>query len=336
MKIKFRKAKLGSKNMGLLAKVHQVIAQYDAMGYKLTLRQLYYRLVSKNVVENVVKSYDRLSHILTEGRMGGLIDWNSIEDRIRVPNLVYYNDDVEDAINDAHKHFRLDRQADQDNYIELWVEKDAISNILKRKTHHYGIRLMVNRGYSSTTAMYDAYCRIESAIDRGQQAHILYLGDFDPSGKQMVDEDIPGRLNEAFGTNVNVKPIAITMPQIEEHKPPPNPAKLSDPRAKWYIEQFGDTCFEVDALEPDTLHEVIEEEVESLMDMEKFKKILEQEEVDKEELIDLPKAKSRLESANDMLAELNDLLVEEQKKEARKKNVRVRTILTTIDEMING
>ncbi len=319
--------------MALLTDINEVIKRYSEMGYKLTLRQLYYRLVSQNTVANEVKSYDRLSHVLTEGRMGGLVDWSAIEDRIRVPNLPYFNDDVEDAIQAAHDLYRLDRQVGQDNYIELWVEKDAISNVLKIKTHHYGIRLMVNRGYSSTTAMYDAYNRIQRAIKEGQQAHILYLGDHDPSGKQMCDEDIPNRLNEAFGTDVIVKPIAITMPQVQIYEPPPNPAKLSDPRAKWYIEQFGDTCFEVDALEPEVLHEIIEKEVEELMDMDKFNKILEQEEVDKDELSQLPSVKGDLAAANGRLIDLDEFVKEKQSKV---KDVKMKKLYKELDKMING
>lgn len=156
---------------------------------------------------------------------------------------------------------------------------------------------MVNRGYSSTTAMFDAYERMERAIRNGKTPHILYLGDHDPSGLDMALNDIPNRLNESFNTVVGVKHIGITMPQIKQFDPPTNPAKITDPRAKWYIGEYGEYSWEVDALEPATLHEVISKEVEGLMDMDKFNTILTQEEIDKAELRLLPSMKSKRDEA---------------------------------------
>lgn len=291
MKILFQKAKLSRKNMARLTRVNEIIENYAQQGYKLTLRQLYYRLVTENVIANAVAEYDRLSHLLTQGRMGGLVDWDAIEDRIRVPNLPYYNLNVEDAVKDAHERFRLDRMLGQENYLELWVEKDAISSIMKRSTHHYGIRLMVNRGYSSTTAMYDAFNRIQAAIERGQKAHILYLGDHDPSGRGMVEDDIPKRLNESFGTEVDITSIAITWEQIQELTPPPNPVKVKDPRSAWYREKYGDECYEVDALEPAQLFDIVNGNIESRVDMDMFNERLEEEARQKEAVGKLPKTR---------------------------------------------
>lgn len=310
MKHAFREPKLRADSRARIYQINDIIEDYADQGYKLTLRQLYYRLVSKNVIANKVTEYDKLSRLLTEGRMGGLVDWNSIEDRLRIPNNVYTNDDVADAISDAHDHYRLDRQIGQDKYIELWVEKDAISNVLKRRTHHYGIPLMVNRGYSSTTAMHDAYQRMESAAADGKDCHILYLGDFDPSGLDMVLNDIPGRLNEQFGTSVNVEHIGITMEQVESYKPPPNPAKITDPRSKWYISNFGRLSWEVDALEPKDLHLIIDKHIEGLMDMTLFENHLKQEDVDKAILKELPKANESFQGLIQYIDETEDCLRE--------------------------
>lgn len=290
MKIAFREPKLRADSLHRLMQINQITEEYASQGYKLTLRQLYYRLVSKNIIDNKVSEYDKLSRLLTEGRMSGLVDWDCIEDRLRVPNQVYTNTGIEDAINDAYNHYRLDRQEGQNNYIELWVEKDAISNVLKRRTHYYGIKLMVNRGYSSTTAMYDAYNRMEQAIRNNQTPHILYLGDHDPSGLDMILNDIPNRLNEQFNTQVITKHIGITMSQIRQYNPPPNPAKISDPRSKWYIKNYGNTSYEVDALEPSELHTIINSQIESLMDMDLFYEKIEEEKKDKSILKTLPEA----------------------------------------------
>jgi len=307
-KIQFREPKLGKESLKRVYQINEILEDYERQGYKLTLRQLYYRLVSKNIIANKVAEYDKLSRILTEGRMGGLVDWNSIEDRLRLPSSPYTNDDIEDAINDAHDHYRLDRQIGQENYIELWVEKDAISNVLKKRTMFYGVPLMVNRGYSSTTAMHDAYNRLENAARSGKQTHILYLGDHDPSGLDMVLNDIPKRLNDDFGTSVTVEHIGITMPQIAQYNPPPNPAKISDPRAGWYISNYGHTSYEVDALEPKDLHLIINDKIENLMDMKVFQAHLDQEVVDKEVLKKLPKANESYQTLIKYIDETEDCL----------------------------
>ena len=301
MKIKFRDTKLGKQRMGLLGNINEVLEDYADQGYVLTLRQLYYRLVAADVIPNRPNEYVKLSAVLTEGRLCGLVDWNSIEDRTRSPKRPYTVNDIDDAIKDTVNFYRLDRQRGQENYVEMWTEKDAISNILYKQTEEYGIPLLVNRGYSSTTAMYESYKRMERAIERGQNAHILYFGDHDPSGLDMALNDIPNRLNELFGTNVECKHIGITMPQIKEFDPPPNPAKVTDPRAKWYIGEYGDSSWEVDALEPKDMHKIIHEELEPIIDLEMMEKVKFQELEEKEEISQLPDLRDKVESLKEYL-----------------------------------
>lgn len=282
-KEKFReKLRLNKANQIQLVKINEIIDEYRVQGYKLTLRQLYYQLVSRDIIPNLKKEYAKLSGLLVKGRMAGIVDWEAIEDRIRVPYIPYSVDDIEDAIEDTINQYRLNRQEGQDVYIELWVEKDALSGVLKRITTHYHIRLMVNRGYSSCTAMHDAYKRLKTYQDAGKDIVILYLGDHDPSGLDMI-RDINDRLIE-FGVFPEVRQIGLTMEQIKEYNPPPNPAKITDPRADKYIEEFGRVSWEVDALNPNVLHQLVRENVEGLIDMKLFQKKIKQEEKDKEEI----------------------------------------------------
>lgn len=268
-------------NVARLRQINVICEEYAAEGYKLTLRQLYYQLVKANVIPNNQREYSKLSNLLKKGRMAGEVDWDIIEDRIRQPYIPYYVSDIEDAVNDTINQYRLDRMSDQSVYIEVWVEKDALSGVLKRITEKYHVRLMVNRGYSSCSAMYDAAKRIKR-YDSDKECFILYLGDHDPSGMDM-DRDIQVRLNE-FESIVHVKRVALTSDQVKQYNPPPNPAKFQDPRASAYIAKFGRTSWEVDALNPKTLHQMLKDEIESLIDMEKFKEQLRQEERDKNKL----------------------------------------------------
>jgi len=283
MKKAFReKLHMSQANKERLELINQIIEQYKQQGYRLTLRQLYYQLVSKDIIPNRVNEYAKLSTLLVKGRMAGHVDWDAIEDRLRRPKLPYLVNDIPDAINDTIEQYRLDRMREQDSYIEVWVEKDALSNVLYRVTQKYGIRLMVNRGYSSCTAMHDAYKRFRFAERKNKDLFILYLGDFDPSGLDMI-RDVTDR-QEEFGVYPDITHIAITRAQIDKYSPPPNPAKVTDPRAKDYIREHGDTSWEVDALNPEILHNLLITKIESLIDLDKYNEILEQEKEDKEEL----------------------------------------------------
>jgi len=360
MKIQFvNHLGMSKTNKQLLGRVNGIIDDYASQGYSLTLRQLYYQLVTRNVVANNTKEYDKLSNLITKGRLLGIVDWDAIVDRTRKPNLPYYNLNPEDAVNAAHNHYRLDRQMGQEVCVELWVEKDALAAVLQRKTHHYHIQLMVNRGYSSTTAMYDSYNRFLYAMQSGQKVTILYLGDHDPSGLDMI-RDIRERIvrmlaNQSGGVesvmeekNVDtsellntywheiqafedkheeeyggtcgnysreilayifdsfeVRHIGLTTAQVKQYNPPPNPAKMSDPRANWYVEQFGKVSWEVDALEPKVLHEIIDTNVLSLIDINQFNGVLAQEGVDKAILKALPEVRTKYSEAAEMVNKFN-------------------------------
>jgi len=287
VKRQYRKAALSSLNRERLDTVNGIIEEYVELGYRLTLRQLYYQLVSRDIIPNSDKEYKKLGNLLVEGRMGGVVDWDAIEDRVRQPYIPYWVHDIAHALQDTKDQYRLDRQRNQENYIELWVEKDALSNVLKRITTHYHIFLCVNRGYSSCSAMYDSAIRIHKSAGRRHKRpqYILYLGDHDPSGLDMV-RDIGARLGE-FNVHPEIRHIALTDTQIEAYSPPPNPAKISDPRAAAYIKKYGDTSWEVDALRPEVLSELVNAAIEELMDMEGFEEVLSQEEIDREFLSNL-------------------------------------------------
>lgn len=349
------------RNKQLLTKVNEIINIYSQQGYQLTLRQLYYQLVTRNIVVNNSKEYDKLNNLITKGRLLGIVDWNAIVDRTRSPKLPYFNHNPEDAINDAYTQYRLDRQLNQKAYVELWVEKDALSAVLMRKTSHYHIHLMVNRGYSSTTAMYDSYNRILRAIEDKRKAYILYLGDHDPSGLDMV-RDIYDRIvrmlanqpsgvqklidenyeefgidellnkwmdkiyefqemceEEYKGTTINysqeclayifenfeIRHIGLTTEQVRQYNPPPNPAKMTDPRADWYVSKFGRTSWEVDALEPAVLHQIIDDNINQLIDIKQFNAMLEKEKVEKEILKGLPDVRNTHEEIRGMVVDFD-------------------------------
>lgn len=296
MKKKYREIHLSTKNKKRLELINSIIEEYQRDGYVLTLRQLYYQLVSRDVIPNAVREYQKLSILLKEGRMAGVVDWNAIEDRLRRPSKPASFDSPSDILSACINQYQLPRQRGQENYIEVWVEKDALSGVLKRVTEKYHIPIVVNRGYSSVTAMHDAYKRFKSALDYddAKKLTILYLGDFDPSGVDMI-RDVEDRVLEfakPYHKGVfplKVVPVALTLAQIKKYDPPTNPAKISDPRAVDYIKKYGEYSWEVDALPPNVLNKLLTDAITKRIDIDAYEEIVGQEDADKKKLQSLTK-----------------------------------------------
>ena len=126
------KLKLSKANIERLDTINSILEDYREDGYVLTLRQLYYQLVVRDIIPNQQAEYAKLSNILKKGRMAGIVDRDIIEDRLRQPFLPYWVFDIDDAISDTINTYRLNRMDGQDKYIEIRVEKDALSWVLKR------------------------------------------------------------------------------------------------------------------------------------------------------------------------------------------------------------
>jgi len=285
MKEQFKEKMFQRKSLVLIEECNAIVSAYMGQGLRLTLRQLYYQLVSRNIIPNEERAYKNLSNLVSDGRLCGEIDWDAIEDRIRIPVIPSEWANIGELVESALYAYRLPRWEDQDSYVELWVEKDALAGVLKPIAHQYHITLMVNRGYSSQSAMYEAFQRLLNK--NGRQREILYLGDFDPSGEDMV-RDIQDRL-DLFGANTFVYKIALTLGQVRKYNPPPNPAKHTDPRSRDFIARYGASSWEVDAIEPVELRKIIISEIETRVDMDLMKKIEAREEEDKNSLRDAVK-----------------------------------------------
>lgn len=262
-----------------------VIEEYLADGFRLTLRQLYYQLVSRGIIPNEEREYKKLGRVLSNARLAGEVDWDAIEDRTRRPVTWQQHDNLRDAVEDTLRYYRLPRLVGQSTYVELWVEKDALAGVLRPIASQYHVTLMVNRGYSSSSAMYEAAQRIDYCVDQygSEDALVIYLGDLDPSGEDMV-RDVNDRLGLFADSYVKVQKLALTIDQVNKHKPPPNPTKLKDTRAKAFIREFGYESWEVDALPPKELRRLIENAFSEVLDLEKIEAVKAIEKEDKARL----------------------------------------------------
>lgn len=265
MKFCYREIKFRPDSLHLIEKVNSIINEYQEMGYSLTLRQVYYQLVARDVIPNNERSYKNLGNLISDGRMSGMIDWNAIEDRTRNLKKNSHWSSPGSILYSAASSFAYDKWADQDNYVEVWVEKDALVGIVGQVCEELDIPYFSCRGYVSQSEMWSAAQRMDDIAGQ-KEIHIIHLGDHDPSGRDM-SRDIVDRL-ELFGVSVEFQRIALNYDQIEEYNPPPNPTKLSDSRASGYIADFGYECWELDALRPDVIDNLIRNAVTQLCDLE--------------------------------------------------------------------
>lgn len=271
-------------NQVLLAKAVEVIDEYEAQGYQLTLRQLYYQLVARDIIPNESNWYKQLGEVVSNGRLGGHIDWDSIVDRGRNPVMPSQWDSPAEILQAAADGFRLDRWKGQRYHVEVWCEKDALSGVIEPVCQRYHVRFLANRGYSSSTAMYDAAQRFQVAASQGQSPVVLYLGDHDPSGLDM-SRDVQDRLDLlTYEMGVETFRLALNYPQVSDYSPPPNPTKIKDSRAKEYIGQYGMESWELDALEPQVLDGLISDAIEQFLDPEEWELVVAEEEAGRQRI----------------------------------------------------
>jgi hypothetical protein len=285
MREEFKEVRFTPASSQRIEQCNSIISNYQAQHLRLTLRQLYYQMVVRNWLVNEERSYRQLSGLISDARLAGLVDWDAIEDRVRVPRIPTEFTNLRELTEAALQSYRLPRWVGQKHYVELWVEKDALAGVLIPLARHFHVTLMVNRGYSSQSAMYESANRFreKSAIlEDNSNLIIFYLGDHDPSGEDMV-RDIRDRLF-MFGMDIDVRKIALTMEQIEHYNPPPNPTKLTDSRAPAYIAMHGNNSWEVDALPPEVLTGLITSELNAVINKRDMNVVKALEERDKKNL----------------------------------------------------
>ncbi len=267
------------KTLAIIEKANSIIAEY---GGGLTLRQLYYQFVARGLLSNTKKDYESLGKIAGNARLAGLIDWNAIIDRTRMTNSHSHFESPKDILETAAETFHLDTRADQDTYIEVWIEKEALIGVIEPICRELDVLYLACRGYFSLAAMWQAAGRFHEAEKADKKTVLLHLGDHDPSGIDMT-HDIKNRLS-GFGVQTEVERIALNMNQVEQYNPPPNFAKLTDTRSADYITEYGRKSWELDALEPKVITGLIEDAIGGYTDHDKRQVRLDEQESHKQRL----------------------------------------------------
>lgn len=317
-KLLYESKRFGASTRQMIRIINDILDAYAAQGYDLTLRQLYYQCVARDLfpddrtwsqdprtkrwyrdefgTKNAEPNYKWLGGIVNDARLAGYIDWERIVDRSRNVQRRAHWDDPASIIQATASSFKVDLWEDQPRYVEAWIEKEALIDVLARACNSYDVPYFACKGYTSQSEMWGASRRFLDARLAGKKVTIVHLGDHDPSGIDMT-RDIEDRTRTFVGYDyirehadrqginlsappdgfierlytegtdgVEVRRVALTMDQITEYDPPPNPAKTTDARFESYLRDYGDESWELDALDPTVLSDLVQEEIEDLIE----------------------------------------------------------------------
>ena len=277
---KFQKATLAE-----IDKANEIIGEYADQGFTLTLRQLFYQFVARDIIKNTQTEYKRLGSVINTARLAGEIDWDSIEDRTRNVRIVSTWDSPADVIDAAASGYKEDLWRGQLFRPQVWIEKDALIGVIEPACERYRIPYFACRGNNSQSEQYKSGKLFEEQHQDGLFPVVLHLGDHDPNGLDMT-RDNRDRLTMFARHHVEVRRIALNMDQVEQYRPPPNPAKETDTRFKSYTEQFGAMSWELDALNPPVIDALISAEIETMLDRDNWNAAKAQETERRQALLD--------------------------------------------------
>lgn len=277
MRRQYIEKRFRAESLAIIEQANSIIREYAAEGFDLTLRQVYYQFVARDLVPNTERSYKRLGSIISDARLAGLMDWDMIVDRTRFVRSLSHWSTPGSIIESAAASYRVDHWRKQEYRPEVWIEKDALIGVIADVCEEYDVPYFSCRGYVSQSEMWAGAQRLIDHSRYLQTPIIFHFGDHDPSGIDMT-RDIRDRMKLFEVRLEDVKRLALNMDQIDEYDPPPNPAKLSDSRAQGYIVAFGDDSWELDALEPRVIVELVRDAIVGLIDWDAWEKSHKEEE----------------------------------------------------------
>jgi hypothetical protein len=300
-RIKYQTKRFSDEKMAVIRQANVICADYQTQGYDLTLRQLYYQFVARDLIPNKQSEYKRLGAIINDARLGGLLDWDYIVDRTRNVRSMATWGDPSDIISASARQFRIDKWEHQPSRVEVWIEKDALVGVIEGVCNTNQVSFFSCRGYTSQSEVWGAAQRemflrtdltntaieehregLEDAFERTGTETAKELRERDPEAYAEFHD----KVTATYGTygSITVDRIALNMDQIDQYDPPPNPAKITDSRAVSYMAEYGEESWELDALEPTVLGALIQDAIDVAKDHDRWDVDQEQEERHREHL----------------------------------------------------
>jgi hypothetical protein len=236
----------------------------------LTVRSVGYCAFNAGMILDTSKnSMQKISRVLTLAREEGVIPWSWIVDETRELEIVPAWSDPVAYRETVSRSYRKDFWEQQPHECEVWSEKGSVRGILKPVLDTFGVGFRVMHGFSSATVVKQVANRTRH-LDAPLK--VFYLGDWDCSGKYMVEVDLPARLAE-YGAKVELIPLAMTADDLThpDVRATVFPAKKQDPRYAWFTERYRTSCWELDALNPVTVRERVKRAISDLIDWDAWR-----------------------------------------------------------------
>ena len=275
----FEERRFAAKTAKVIKQANEIMDEYTD---KMTIRQLHYQFVARDLYENTPQNYKKLGDILRNARMAGRVSWTDLEDRGR--RLTGYGggwDNPAQAVSSTAYGYEVDLWTTQPVKVEIWTEKDALSSIIRDPAYDYKVNYFASKGYPSITALKGAADRFKRMARMGQDIVVLFLSDHDPEGIDM-ERNLRETMDKMGVPNLTIKRIGLTMDQIRELRPPPSIAKESSSRLAMYERETGSSeAWELDALPAEYLKELIDEEISNIVDQDLINQRLETQEADR-------------------------------------------------------
>jgi hypothetical protein len=239
-------------------------AMFDAAeaAQPITGRGIGYNLFTAGLIPSMeTKEMARVYRLLKEARERGIIPWEWIVDETRSLERVSTWDDPDEYARCVARCYRRDFWNQQPVRVEVWSEKGTIRGVLGPVLDEYAVGFRVMHGFSGATTVHD----VSEDYD-GRELIALYVGDYDPSGLYMSEEDLPNRLDKYDGDHITVERIALTVDQVDDLPSFPVTDKRKDPRYHWFRANHGTHCWDLDAMDPNDLRDCVEEEIKDLIE----------------------------------------------------------------------
>jgi hypothetical protein len=251
-----------------------------------SVRAVCYQLFVRGLLPDMSKaSTARVSTQLTWARENRLISWSWIVDETRETERVSSWADPEAFIRGVKFSYRRDFWVQQPYCVEVWSEKGTVRGTLGPILNEYGVTFRVMHGYTSATVAHQI-AREERLDHRPWVA--LYCGDRDPSGMSMSEVDLPGRISR-YGGLVDIERVAINADDALSPDLPSFSAetKRGDSRYRWFVENYGHRCWELDALSPAVLRERVEERIKAYIEWDTWERCVKAQAAEQRSLADV-------------------------------------------------
>jgi hypothetical protein len=228
----------------------------------ITGRGIGYKLFTAGLIPSMsTNDMKRVYRLLKEAREEGKIPWDWIVDETREIERVSTWDNPAAYVRSVTRSYRRDFWNQQPHRIQVWSEKGTVRGVLAPVLERYAVGFFPVHGFSSATAAHDI-----AEDDDGRDLIVLYVGDFDPSGMFMSEQDLPARFAKYDGDHIKLRRIALTFSQTRGLPSFPASDKRKDPRYRWFVANHGPNCWELDAMDPNDLRDCVEQEIVKLIE----------------------------------------------------------------------